>query len=117
MLGSRVEVLALRPDPVALADLAIGVVGAWKPDSDGSDAQFEVRAFPISAGVREDPVTGSLNAGVAQWLMESGYAAGNYVASQGAALGRAGRIHVEQAEGEIWIGGATVTYIEGTVSF
>jgi predicted PhzF superfamily epimerase YddE/YHI9 len=109
--------LALRPDFVALADLAVGVVGAWKSGRDGGDAQFEVRAFAMSAGVGEDPVTGSLNAGLAQWLMSSGHAAGDYVASKGTALRRAGRVHVEQAGGEIWIGGATVTYIEGTVSF
>jgi predicted PhzF superfamily epimerase YddE/YHI9 len=61
-------------------------------------------------------VTGSLNAGLAQWLLASGRASGPYVASQGAALGRAGRIHVEPAEGEVWIGGAAVTRIEGRLT-
>lgn len=117
MLASKAEVLALQPDSAAMADLSIGVVGAWDPEVDGTQAQYEVRAFATSAGVIEDPVTGSLNASLAQWLFDSGRAAGSYVASQGTALGRAGRIYVERAGSEVWIGGATVTRIRGTVSF
>ena len=117
MLGSRAEVLALEPDFAAMPDLCVGVVGAWNPARDGSEAQFEVRAFGMGAGVNEDPVTGSLNAGLAQWLIGSGRAASAYIASQGTALGRAGRVHVERIGDDIWIGGAVTTRIEGTVTF
>lgn len=116
-LGSRTEVLALDPDFAALDDLKLGVIGAWDAAQDGHDAQFEVRAFAMGVGVKEDPVTGSLNAGLAQWLIGSGRAPSSYIASQGTALGRAGRVHVDQIGGEIWIGGVTTTNIKGTVSF
>jgi predicted PhzF superfamily epimerase YddE/YHI9 len=83
----------------------------------GSPAAFEVRAFfPVNGATCEDPVTGSLNASLAQWLLASGRAAAPYVASQGTALGRAGRVHVSRdGDGTIWIGGATVTCISGDV--
>jgi predicted PhzF superfamily epimerase YddE/YHI9 len=76
-----------------------------------------VRAFfPGNNGMTEDPVTGSLNAALAQWLIGAGLAPPRYIASQGTALGRAGRVHVERdAAGETWIGGASVTCIRGTV--
>jgi PhzF family phenazine biosynthesis protein len=112
MLESRAAVLALRPDHAAMADLKPGVVGPWDPATDGTEAQFEVRAFVPSRST-EDPVTGSLNAGAAQWLIGAGLAPPAYVASQGTALGRAGRVHVERAGDDIWIGGRTVTCIEG----
>ncbi|MDE2566023.1 MAG: PhzF family phenazine biosynthesis protein, partial [Burkholderiales bacterium] len=67
-------------------------------------------------GVPEDPVTGSLNAGLAQWLIGAGLAPPRYVAAQGAALGRAGRVHVEQDQGQVWIGGDVVGCIEGWVA-
>ena len=77
---------------------------------------FEVRAFfPGNSGMVEDPVTGSLNAGLAQWLISAGHAPPRYIASQGTVLGRAGRIYVESADGEIWIGGQSVTCIDGRV--
>jgi PhzF family phenazine biosynthesis protein len=114
MLRSREDVLALRPDYVALAGLRVGVVGPWNREKDGADAQFEVRAF--TAAGYEDPVTGSLNAGIAQWLMGAGIARPPYVASQGTALGRTGRVHVERNGSEIWIGGAVTTCITGTVT-
>jgi PhzF family phenazine biosynthesis protein len=113
LLRSRADVLALRPDYVVLAGLRVGVVGPWNPEKDGADAQFEVRAF--TAAGYEDPVTGSLNAGVAQWLIGAGIAPASYVASQGTALGRTGRVHVERGGSEIWIGGAVTTCITGTV--
>ena len=116
LLGSRAEVLTLRPDFVALGDLKLGVIGAWDAAQDGDAAQFEVRAFFAGGGVNEDPVTRSLNAGLAQWLIGAGLAPAAYVASQGAALGRAGRIVVRQDGTDIWIGGDTVTCIEGTVT-
>lgn len=114
-LGSRTDVLALDPDYAALDDLKIGVVGAWDSTKDGTEAQFEVRAFAMGAGVKEDPVTGSLNAALAQWLIGSGRAPTSYVASQGTALGRAGRVHVDQVGTDIWIGGETFTLIDGTL--
>lgn len=123
MLQSAEQVLALRPDGAILAGLDIGVVGprgkvgVVGARSAGDDIAFEVRAFfPGNAGIAEDPVTGSLNAALAQWLIGAGLAPERYVASQGTALGRAGRVHVERdAAGEIWVGGATVTCIDGTV--
>ena len=115
LLRSREEVLALRPDYATLAGLRVGVVGPWDPRRDGADAQFEVRAF--TAGGYEDPVTGSLNASVAQWLIGAGIAAPSYVASQGTALGRAGRVYIERDGTDTWIGGAVTTCIEGTVTF
>ncbi|MCG7364405.1 PhzF family phenazine biosynthesis protein [Roseomonas sp. ACRSG] len=116
MLGSRAEVLALRPDYPALSGLQLGVVAPWDAARDGTEAQFEVRAFCSDLGVPEDPVTGSLNAGLAQWMIGSGLAPTSYVASQGTALGREGRVHVEQRGGEIWVGGEAVTCISGRVT-
>lgn len=116
-LGSRAEVLALDPDYAAMDDLKLGVVGTWDAAQDGDEALFEVRAFAMGAGVKEDPVTGSLNASLAQWLIGSGRAPGSYVASQGTALGRTGRVYVDQIGNDIWIGGTTTTRIKGAVSF
>lgn len=114
MLRSAEQVLNLKPDASVLAGLDVGVVG---PRTDG-DTQFEVRAFfPGNNGMTEDPVTGSLNAAIAQWLMESGLAPERYVAAQGTALARRGRVFVERDdEGTIWIGGHSVTCIDGQVS-
>jgi PhzF family phenazine biosynthesis protein len=114
LLGSRDDVLAVRPDYSILSGLRVGVVGAWDSTKDGADAQFEVRAF--TAGGYEDPVTGSLNAGLAQWLIGTGVAPSTYVVSQGTALGRMGRVHVERGDPEIWIGGAVTTCIAGTLT-
>jgi PhzF family phenazine biosynthesis protein len=113
MLGSRAEVLALDPDCSMLAGQPLGVVAPWSA-ADGKEAQFEVRAF-TQRGV-EDPVTGSLNAGLAQWLIGAGLAPQSYVASQGTVLGRAGRVYVEKVGTDIWIGGSTVTCIEGKLT-
>lgn len=123
MLKSAEQVLALKPDGNILAGLDVGVVGprgkvgviGSRPADD--ECAFEVRAFfPGNNGMAEDPVTGSLNAALAQWLIGSGLAPERYVASQGTALGRAGRVHVERdATGEIWIGGASATCIAGSV--
>jgi len=112
MLGSRDEVLALRPDFAAMAGLELGVVAPWA----GGDAQFEVRAFVPTLGVAEDPVTGSLNAGLAQWLIGAGLAPARYVASQGTALGRSGRVFVEQRGDTVWVGGDSVVVVSGQVT-
>src|SRR3546814_19648606 len=74
LLDSRARALDLRPDFAALKGLSVGVIGPWDPALDGQDAQFEVRAFVPGLGVSEDPVTGSLNAGLAQWLIGGGRA-------------------------------------------
>jgi predicted PhzF superfamily epimerase YddE/YHI9 len=111
LLGSAEEVLAVKP---TFIDQDIGVVGPYPP---GSPQAYEVRAFfPVGSELREDPVTGSLNASVAQWLLGTGRASAPYVASQGTALGRAGRAHVSRDDGgTIWIGGDTVTCVSGEV--
>ncbi|WP_341523784.1 PhzF family phenazine biosynthesis protein [Pseudomonas sp. G.S.17] len=114
-LPDRATVQALQPDYAQLAGLAIGVFAPWEPQRDGDDAQFEVRAFIAGDGMPEDPVTGSLNAGIAQWLLSAGLAPDTYVVSQGTAMGRQGRVHVERVGDDIWIGGEAVTCIDGTL--
>jgi PhzF family phenazine biosynthesis protein len=113
MLASRAEVLALKPDYPELGELKLGVVAPWAA-SDGNGAQFEVRAF-IPTRASEDPVTGSLNAGIAQWLISKKLAPESYIASQGTVLGRAGRVHVQRQGDDVWIGGSTVTCITGKI--
>lgn len=115
MLTSRGEILALKPDYPALGNLKLGVVAPWDSSRDGKDASFEVRAF-VSDRSAEDPVTGSLNAGLAQWLMSAGLAPAAYIASQGTVLGREGRVYVERDGDDIWIGGETLTCIEGKLT-
>jgi PhzF family phenazine biosynthesis protein len=110
LLSSAEQVLALQPDPEGLRGLDVGVVG---PHASG-DAAFEVRAFfPGNNGVTEDPVTGSLNAALAQWLIGSGQAPDAYVAAQGTALGRRGRVHIRRDGDDVWVGGRSVTVIAG----
>ena len=113
MLKSAAQVLAVKPDWAVLGDVKLGLVGAQAP---GAETQFEVRAFVPGLGVPEDPVTGSLNAGLAQWLIGVGLAPPRYVAGQGHALGRDGRVHVEQQGDTVWIGGDVVTCVEGLVT-
>lgn len=112
MLGARDEVLALQPDFAAMRGLKLGVVAPCPADH---DAQFEVRAFVPTLGVPEDPVTGSLNAGLAQWLIGAALAPPRYVAAQGTALGRDGRVFVEQLRDDVWIGGDSVIVVSGQV--
>jgi PhzF family phenazine biosynthesis protein len=111
LLRDADAVLALRP---GLVELSVGVAG---PYPQGSPHALEVRAFfPKQGATAEDPVTGSLNASLAQWLLRTGRARAPYVASQGTALGRSGRVHVAtDAEGTIWVGGGTVTCVTGQV--
>jgi PhzF family phenazine biosynthesis protein len=113
MLRSAEQVLAIRPRAEDLAGRFVGVVG---PHAAGDDVQYEVRAFfPTANGVGEDPVTGSLNAAVGQWLIGTGTAPPRYVAAQGTCLDRAGRVVVEQIDGQVWVGGSCTTLITGTV--
>ena len=111
LLDDAAAVLGLRPDFAAFGELEIGAVGPY--DASGP-ADVEVRAFIPSMGIGEDPVTGSLNAGIAQWL------AGNrlptsYVASQGTVIGRQGRVHVDVVGDTVWVGGDALTTVTGEV--
>lgn len=112
MLRASQQVLALKPDWAALAPLKLGVLG---PHDAGHDAAFEVRAL-VGSGGYEDPVTGSLNAGIAQWLMREGLAPAAYVAAQGTALQRTGRVHLRMDQGQVWVGGDVVDVIRGEVA-
>ena len=113
LLDSAATVLALKPDHAALKALGkVGVVGAHPA---GSAFDFEVRFFAAAIGINEDPVTGSLNANLARWLIDTGRAPPGYVAAQGTAMGRAGRIHVQRDAEGTWIGGDVATCIAGTV--
>ena len=112
LLESADEVLAVRP---SFIDQDVGVVGPYPA---GSPVAFELRAFfPVGGSLVEDPVTGSLNASVAQWLTGAGLASAPYVASQGTVLRREGRVHIDRdADGTIWVGGGTITCVHGQIS-
>ncbi len=111
LLRDADAVLALEPD-WAVLDLDIGVVGP----RDGGDTACEVRALcPLSSGITEDPVTGSLNAGIGQWLAGT-VLPSSYVAAQGTVIGRAGRVHVDRVGDDVWIGGDATTVIRGVVA-
>ena len=116
MLPSAAAVLTLDPDHAALRHLAkVGVVGPYA-HGEGDGCDFEVRAFAAPLGIHEDPVTGSLNASLAEWLTSSGVAPSRYVVGQGQRLGRAGRVAIERrTDGRILVGGASVTCIEGSL--
>jgi PhzF family phenazine biosynthesis protein len=114
LLDSAARVLAVKPDWAALGELKLGLVGAHPA---GAEAQFEVRAL-IGAGGGggfEDPVTGSLNASLAQWLIGAGIAPARYVAAQGAALQRAGRVHIDADGDTVWVGGEVSVCVAGEV--
>ncbi|GLQ69280.1 hypothetical protein GCM10007866_17310 [Gluconobacter albidus] len=115
-LRSRRDILAIQPDWQKLRGQYLGVVGAWDDQHDGADVQFEVRAFVGDGQGWEDPVTGSLNAAMAQWLIESGVAPAQYVATQGTTLHRAGRVFVVKDGDDIWIGGNVVTRVAGVIT-
>jgi PhzF family phenazine biosynthesis protein len=142
LVDSAQTVLQLEPDHLALKKLGLktGVVGAHAAASAPglisranrearafsgaarsapaqADVDFEVRAFAAPLGINEDPVTGSLNASLAQWLISDGHAPERYVASQGICLGRAGLVHImRDASGQVWVGGESVTCIDGSVT-
>jgi PhzF family phenazine biosynthesis protein len=113
MLRSREGVLALRPNYSTLTGLKVGAFAAFNPLKDGNSAQFEVRAFSVEDVGHEDPVTGSLNAGLAQWLIGSRIAPSEYVVSQGTVLRRMGRVYIEENESQIWVGGMVRTCVVG----
>jgi PhzF family phenazine biosynthesis protein len=113
LLADAETVLALHPKAGDGGRFdSIGVIG---PYPSGSEVDFEVRAFTPLEGQREDPVTGSLNAALGQWLISTGRAPSSYVAAQGTALGRRGRVFVSKVDDEVWTGGHTVTGVAGTV--
>ena len=143
LLDSAETVLQIEPDHLALKKhgVKVGVAGAYRaPDAavliarknrearafagsasavaaESVAADFEIRAFAAPMGIEEDPVTGSLNASLAQWLIAEGHAPERYLASQGVCLGRAGQVHIERdAAGQVWVGGQSVTCIEGSVT-
>lgn len=113
MLGSADEVLALSPPPSWPERIELGVVGAHPP---GHAAAYEVRSFFSGANreIIEDPITGSLNASLAQWLVSSGRFVAPYVAIQGTALGRLGRVSINRDGDRIWVGGRTVSIATGS---
>ena len=130
-LGLKVGVASVQRAPTATGLIArsnreakaFGArAGGQKGDGNDHDTHdtatpgLEVRAFAAPIGVNEDPVTGSLNASLAQWLIAEGRAPERYLAAQGACLGRDGRVHIERdAQGQVWVGGNSVTCIDGTV--
>jgi PhzF family phenazine biosynthesis protein len=117
LLDDAGAVLALAPDHRALAGLGqkVGVAGLY-PSAEPEAPRIEVRAFAAPIGIEEDPVTGSLNASLAQWLIAERRLPERYVAAQGQALGRAGRVHVTRdGNDQVWIGGDSVTCIDGQV--
>ena len=111
LLRDADAVLAVEPDFGALGAADVGVVGPYPP---GGEADVEIRAFADEGW--EDPVTGSLNASVGQWLIGAGVLPERYVASQGTRLGRRGRVYVERLGDDVWVGGDTVVGIQGTVA-
>jgi PhzF family phenazine biosynthesis protein len=114
-VASATRLRALTPDHGRLKSLAkVGLVAA-QDGAGASDTQFEVRGFAAPLGIEEDPVTGSLNASLAQWLIGEGLAPARYVAAQGTAMGRAGRVHVAKEGDTVWVGGEVAPCIEGTV--
>jgi PhzF family phenazine biosynthesis protein len=113
LVESAEVVRSVTPDAGLLAGMDVGIVGPCDPTD---DCDVEVRAFfPGNQGLVEDPVTGSLNAAIGQWLTGSGHLPNAYVAAQGSVLGRAGRVFIERAGDTVWVGGHCTTVIEGVV--
>lgn len=111
LLKSAQQVLDIKPDMSALKPFNLGVLG---PYDSNCEASLEVRAF-VGKGGYEDPVTGSLNASLAQWLIGAGLQKSPYVAAQGTVLQREGRVHLRESDGEIWVGGHAVAVIRGEI--
>ena len=139
LLEAPETVLALQPDHARLRDLGVkvGAAAAYPkgqpaliaranrearasrsaPEPVSPEPDLEVRAFAAASGILEDPVTGSLNASLAQWLMAEGLMPERYMASQGVCLGRAGQVYLQRdAQGEVWVGGHSVSCIQGQLA-
>lgn len=112
LLDSAQAVLAVQPDYPALGALKVGIVG---PHPQGDPADFEVRAFVPTLGIGEDPVTGSLNAGLAQWLLTQGLARDPYTVRQGTCLGHDGRVELGRQGEQVWVAGQVVDRIQGQI--
>lgn len=113
-LRTAEEVLALEPDLSLIPAAMVGAIGAYP---DGSEHAFEMRTFAPGVGVAEDPACGSMNASVGQWLTATGAAPSIYRVSQGTRVGRAGTIAITaDADGTVWVGGAAISYIRGTIT-
>jgi PhzF family phenazine biosynthesis protein len=120
LVDSREAVLGLQPDHARLHDLGqdVGVAYIAADTSHDSTPNSAIRAFSPSLGTSEDPVTGSLNASLAQWLIPENLAPAAYRVAQGECRGRAGRVHIHQdSDGQVWVGGRCLTAIEGRVHF
>jgi len=118
LLDSPQTVLRLSPNHLELKNLGhkVGVAAAYSGHARGAP-DLEVRAFAAPIGIAEDPVTGSLNASLAEWLITEGHMPARYLAAQGARLDRAGRVSIERDDsGQVWVGGASVTCISGSVA-
>lgn len=114
LVASPEAVLAAAPDPVLARGLKVGLAARYPAGARTDGVDLEVRAFfSDERDFGEDPVTGSLNAGLGQWLVPAGYAPEHYVAAQGTVLGREGRVHVDVEDGVVWVGGATHTLVDG----
>lgn len=113
-LATAEEVLVLEPDLTLVPSSMVGAIGAYP---EGSGHAFELRTFAPGVGVPEDPVCGSMNASVGQWLTRTGAAPSSYRVSQGTRVGRAGTVEVTaEADGTVWVGGAAVGYIRGVIT-
>lgn len=111
-LADAETVLGVERSRAATLPYKVGLVGAHRV---GGDADVEVRAFAYPVGVPEDPVTGSLNASIAQWLVADGVLPPSYIASQGTAMGRAGRVHITVDDEATWVGGHVTPGVDGTL--
>jgi PhzF family phenazine biosynthesis protein len=121
-LDAKVGVAAIYTSPevpplIARANREARAFGSAAAANTSALPDLEVRAFVASIGINEDPVTGSLNASLAQWLIAQGHVPERYVASQGVCLDRAGQVHIARdASGQVWVGGESVTCIDGKVT-
>jgi len=116
VLGDAAAVLALRPDLAAMGDLRVGVIGEFPAgERPWDDCLFEARAFVPGLGIAEDPVTGSLNAALAQWFRATGRAPERYSVRQGTAIGRAGRLFIHDDGADVWVGGRCHVTVQGQV--
>jgi PhzF family phenazine biosynthesis protein len=115
---AHINTASIAPTLIARSNREARAFGTRAPDQKEATepSQVTVRAFAAAVGVDEDPVTGSLNASLAQWLIADGLAPSSYIATQGTCLGRFGQVHITQdATSQVWVGGDVVTCIDGQV--